>query len=64
MALGVFQQIDRSQQIVLDDLPAACSVVHTCQHTWISGCVDDPIGFWQRIKVTCVAKIGMPNLDF
>ena len=63
MPLTVFEDVNRSTQVVFDHLPAADPLVHPCQHARIGRRINDPVRARKPLEIARATKIDMPDLD-
>ncbi len=62
-ASAVFEDVDRPEQVVLDQLAAAGYAVDTGQNAGIGRCVDDPVDLRQGLEVGRAADIAVKEPD-
>lgn len=63
MPLTVFEDVNRSTQVVLDHLPAADPLAQPRQHAGIGRRVNDPVRARKPIEIARATKIEMADLD-
>src|SRR5688572_31421003 len=56
------EHVDRSEEVVLDQLTGACAAVNAREHTRIGGRIDQPVSVGQRLEVTGQSNVAMYNL--